>query len=90
VADGLIRLNSTPREFRHRPSSLKVKTFILAGTQPALPLEIEERNNTAIMGIVHAMRKAFTFNPRKRPSERKIANLLVDVSDKVERARSSE
>lgn len=46
-------LNSTPREFRHRPLSLKVKTFILAGTQPTLPLEIEERNNTAVMGIVH-------------------------------------
>jgi hypothetical protein len=70
-----------------------VKDLILAGKQPTLPREIEESNRTVIKGIVHAMKKVFTFNPEVRPSARKIANFpsarkianfLVDMYNKME------
>lgn len=68
----------------HKPQSVKVKKLILAGKLPDLPLEVEQSNSTIIKKIARAMEKAFTFNPKKRPSARVIADYLIAASKREE------
>jgi serine/threonine protein kinase len=60
----------------YQPDPKVVKQLILNGEQPPLPPEIEESKDPAIQAIIRAMRKAFTFDAKERPSAREIAKLL--------------
>jgi hypothetical protein len=59
-----------------RPSSKQVKKLILSGKQSTLPPAVKNSNSTDIEAIVQAMRLAHTFDYRKRPSARDIADFL--------------
>lgn len=63
-----------------RPDPRKVKKLILSGKGPSLPPFVKESNSTDIKAIVHAMRMAHTFDSRKRPSTREIADYLVKAT----------
>jgi hypothetical protein len=68
-----------------RPAPGKVKKLILSGKGPSLPPFVKESNSTDIKAIVHAMRMAHTFDSRKRPSTREIADHL----EKATRTKAS-
>lgn len=60
----------------HKPTSKKVKKLITTGVLPALPLEIQQSNDTATKAMIQAMKWACTFSPRKRPSARAVGLFL--------------
>lgn len=61
---------------RHQPKSPKVKKMIASGVQPALPVEVQASNNTAVRALVQAMKWAYTYSPKKRPSARAVGEFL--------------
>lgn len=63
------------------PSTENVREMILNGTQAPLPPDIEHSSDHAISVIVEAMRKAFTYDMRRRPSAKAIANILMKQRD---------
>ena len=68
-----------------RPEPRNVKKLILSGKGPSLPPFVKESNSTDIKAIVRAMRMAHTFDSRKRPSTREIADYL----EKATRTKAS-
>jgi serine/threonine protein kinase len=68
----------------HRPKPDKVKKMIVSGKKPSLPPFVKESNSTAIQAIVHAMEMAYTFDTKKRPSAREIAEYLVGAASNNE------
>lgn len=67
-----LKLNGT----LYQPDPQQVKNMILNGIQPPLPPEVEESRDPAIQTLLLAMRKALTFDAKKRPSSREIADIL--------------
>lgn len=65
-----------------RPKPEKVKKMILTGKRPSLPPFVKESNSTDLKAIVRAMRMAHTYDARKRPSARDIAEYLVKATKK--------
>jgi serine/threonine protein kinase len=62
-----------------RPKPLQVRKMILSGKAPSLPPDVKGSNDKAVKAIAHAMGMARTYDPRKRPSAREIAEYLVSA-----------
>ena len=60
-------------------SPKEVKDLILIGDKPPLPPEIEYSNDPAIRVIIRALKEAFTFHMKYRPSARSIANIIDEM-----------
>jgi len=60
----------------HQPTSPKVRQRIINGVLPSLPVEVAESNNTATKIVIQAMKWAYTFSPKKRPSARAVGEFL--------------
>lgn len=65
-----------------RPEPEKVKRLILSGKKPSLPPNVARTNSSDIQAIVHAMRMAQTYDTRKRPRARVIAEYLESQTAK--------
>jgi len=67
-----------------RLSAPKAKQAILKGQLPALPPDVQASNNPATKALVQAMKWTYTFDPKRRPSARAVAEFLVDKTTKIQ------
>lgn len=67
----------------NNPTKEEIHASVLQGKLPHIPSKVTKSDNPIIIAIREAMMKAYTNDPKERPSARSIANGLIKARDLI-------